>query len=208
MALRALGNVIDEMKIQNQSILGVDIGCSLLAWDFFDIDTIQTHHGRTTPVMLGLKMAQPKKIMIAYMGDGGAYAIGAQHLINSAIRDDNITVIVINNANYAMTGGQQAPTTMPGQITETTPYGKKTNFLKGPEIVKTINPHAYVARSLATKLDLTEKFIKKALTYQIRNKGFSFLEILSPCPTNWKIPPTEIIKFLAKMQEHFPIGEL
>jgi len=208
MVLRALGNVIDELQIQNQTIFGVDIGCSLLAWDFFDIDTIQTHHGRTIPVMVGIKIAQPQKLTIAYLGDGGGYAIGVQHLVNSALRNDPITVILVNNANYAMTGGQQAPTTLPKQMTETTPYGKKGQSLKGPEMVKAINHEAFVARGIAIKLKETQDLIKKALLHQKENKGFSFLEILSPCPTNWKLPPTEIGKFLETMQQYFPLGEL
>ncbi len=208
MALRSLGYVIDELKIQSKTIIGVDIGCSLLAWDFFDIDTIQTHHGRTTPVMVGLKMAQPEKIMIGYMGDGGGYAIGAQHLVNSAVRNDKITVILINNANYAMTGGQQAPTTMPGQITETTPYGHKEYYLKGPEMVKNINPHAFVARGMATEPKELDQLMKTALQWQIKNKGFSFLEILSPCPNNWRLKPPETLKFLEKLKKYYPLGKI
>lgn len=208
MALRALGNVIDDLQIQNQTIFGVDIGCSLLAWDFFDVDTIQTHHGRTVPVMVGIKMAQPQKLAIAYLGDGGGYAIGAQHLVNSALRNDPITVILVNNANYAMTGGQQAPTTLPKQVTETTPYGKKGQSLKGPEMVKAINYEAFVARGIAIKLKETQDLIKKALLHQRENKGFSFVEILSPCPTNWRTAPKETLDFLEKMKQLFPLGEL
>lgn len=208
MALRALGNTIDTLAIQENTILGVDIGCSLLAWDFFDLDTIQTHHGRTIPVILGLKMAQTDKIVLAYMGDGGGYAIGAQHLVNSALRDDPITVILINNANYGMTGGQQSPTTLTDQITETTPYGKIGAILKGPEMVRAINQNAYIARAIATNLSLTQEYLKKAILHQKEKSGFSFVEIISPCPNNWKLPPAEINNFLKKIQEFLPVGEL
>jgi len=207
MALRSLGQAIDRLKIADQTIFGVDIGCSLLAWDFFDIDTIQTHHGRTIPVMLGLKMAQGKKVCIAYLGDGGGYAIGAQHLVNSSLRDDPITVILINNANYAMTGGQQAPTTLSDQITETTPYGKMTASLKGPELVRNINPRAFVGRGLAIQIEKTENLIQRAIQHQQEKNGFSFVEILAPCPTNWRLPPLEMKNFMQKMQDNFPIGD-
>lgn len=208
MVLRALGEVIDDLKIQDQTILGVDIGCSLLAWDFFDLDTIQTHHGRTTPVMVGIKMAQPDRIVIAYMGDGGGYAIGAQHLVNTAVRDDPVFVILINNANYGMTGGQQAPTTIPGQITETTPYGRKQTFLLGPEMVRTINKKAYIARALATQFIPLKQMVQKAIAHQLNKNGFSFLEVVSPCPTNWRTDAQKTLAYLETLKEKFPIGDL
>jgi 2-oxoglutarate ferredoxin oxidoreductase subunit beta len=104
--LKALGQVIDELGIQDRVVFGCDIGCSLLSWDFFNVDSVQTHHGRTTPVMVGIKRANPELIVVAYMGDGGGYAIVSQHLVNAATRDDKITVLLVNNTNYAMTGGQ------------------------------------------------------------------------------------------------------
>ena len=151
LVLKALGQVIDELGIQGQVIFGCDIGCSLLSWDFFNVDTIQTHHGRTTPVMVGLKRANPDLIVIAYMGDGGGYAIGSQHLVNATNRNDMITAILVNNTVYAMTGGQMAPTTMPQQKTETTPYGrdiKETGYpMMGREMVAAVaHEGAYVAR--------------------------------------------------------------
>ena len=127
-ALKQLGYAIDELKIQDKITFGIDIGCSLLAWNFFDIDTIQTHHGRTTPVMVGYKMMKPKRVAIAYMGDGGGYAIGLQSLLHAAFRNDPVTVILVNNSNYAMTGGQMAPTTRIGEITTTTPGGTPAEF--------------------------------------------------------------------------------
>ncbi|MDD2433050.1 MAG: thiamine pyrophosphate-dependent enzyme, partial [Clostridia bacterium] len=124
LVLKALGEAIDELDIQDRVVFGCDIGCSLLAWDFFNVDIVQTHHGRTTPVMVGVKRARPDRICIAYMGDGGGYAIGAQHLVNAATRNEKITAILVNNCNYGMTGGQMAPTTLPEMKTETTPYGR------------------------------------------------------------------------------------
>jgi len=126
LVLKALGQVIDEMGISEKTVFMVDIGCSLLAWDFFDIPTTQTHHGRTIPTAVGFKKVKKDKIVIAYVGDGGAYAIGLQHTITSCLRNDPITTIVVNNTVYAMTGGQLAPTTTDNEITTTTPEGKKS----------------------------------------------------------------------------------
>ncbi len=206
--LKMLGYVIDELKIAKKTVYGCDIGCMLLSWNFFDVDIIQAHHGRITPVMVGLKRANPRAIAIAYMGDGGAYAIGAQHLVAGAMRNENITVIVANNTNYAMTGGQEAPTTIPGEITATTPFGADNHFLLGPEMVRQINKKAYIARGTTLNPLQVKGFIKKAIQSQISNKGFSFVEILSGCPINWKTDAKKTIEFLKKMEKYFPLGEV
>src|SRR3972149_11138121 len=138
----------------------------------FDVDTIQTHHGRVLPVMVGFKLARPDSVVIAFMGDGGGYAIGAQHLINSCMRDDKVTAILINNANYAMTGGQMAPTTLVSQKTTTTPAGRNFqisgNPLHGPEMLASISSEdAYIARAISSDYQDTLNKIKKALQNQI-----------------------------------------
>ncbi|ABB14378.1 thiamine pyrophosphate-dependent enzyme [Carboxydothermus hydrogenoformans] len=213
-ALKALGMVIDELGIQDKTVFGVDIGCSLLAWDFFNVDTIQTHHGRTTPVITGIKRANPELITIAYMGDGGGYAIGSQHLVNAAARNEKITVILINNTNYGMTGGQMAPTTLPGQKTETTPYGRdvgETGYpTLGPEMVAAIaREGAYVARGTVANLRQLKGFIKKAIENQMAGNGFSFVEVLSGCPTNWRTNAKETWDFIENtMTQYFKVGEL
>ena len=125
LVLKALGMAVDRLEIAERVLFGCDIGCSLLAWDFFNLDTVQTHHGRTVPFIVGAKRARPHLIGIAYMGDGGGYAIGVQHLINAVMRNDRILVIIVNNTTYAMTGGQMAPTSLPGQKTETSPGGRE-----------------------------------------------------------------------------------
>lgn len=207
--LKILGFVIDELKIAKKTVYGCDIGCMLLTWDFFKINTIQTHHGRTTPVIAGIKAANPDFVAIAYMGDGGAYAIGAQHIINAAMRNDQVTLIVANNANYAMTGGQEAPTTIPGQVTDTNPHGADKHYLLGPEMIAQIAPpEAYVARASTLNPAGVKKVLKKALEHQINCKGFSFVEVLAPCPTNWKTDATETIKFMKHLEEYFPVGEI
>jgi len=207
--LKELGFVIDALDIQKKTMLGLDIGCSLLAWDFFNVNSLQTHHGRTIPVAVGYKKAKPKSVSIAYLGDGGAYAIGAQHLIHSAMRDDNITVIIVNNTTYAMTGGQEAPTTVPQEITATTPQGADEYFLKGPEMVRNINPNAYIARTITTHPQLVQNCIKKALNWQINNKGFAMVEILSFCPTNWKTNTAkETWEYMEEIKKIYKIGEI
>jgi 2-oxoglutarate ferredoxin oxidoreductase subunit beta len=213
LALKMLGEAIDELGIQDKIVFGCDIGCSLLSWDFFNIDSVQTHHGRTTPVITGIKRARPELIGIAYMGDGGGYAIGSQHLVNSATRNEKITAILINNTNYGMTGGQMAPTTLPGQKTETTPYGRDPEEsgypTLGPEMVAAIaREGAYVARGSISNQRQLKNIFKKALQNQIDGNGFSFVEVLSSCPTNWRTNAEATWRFVEKdMAEYFPVGE-
>lgn len=213
LVLKALGEAIEELAIEDKVVFGCDIGCSLLAWDFFNLDSVQTHHGRTTPVMTGIKRARPDRICVAYMGDGGGYAIGSQHLVNAAARNEKITVILVNNAQYAMTGGQMAPTTLPGQKTETTPYGRDVELqgypTLGPEMVSAITRDgAYVARGTVANLRQLKRFIKNALQNQMEGNGFSFVEALSLCPTNWRTNAEQTWKFLEEeMASYFKVGE-
>lgn len=214
LVLKALGEAIDELGIQDRTVFGCDIGCSLLSWDFFNIDSVQTHHGRTTPVMTGIKRARPELICIAYMGDGGGYAIGSQHLVNAAARNENITVVLANNTVYAMTGGQMAPTTMPEQKTETSPFGRdpaKTGHpMQGPEMVAAITKEgAYVARGTMANMRQLKSYLKKALQNQLDKKGFSFVEALSSCPTNWRTNAGETWKYVEDtMPGYFKVGEI
>jgi len=210
--LKQLGYAIDELGIQGKTTFGIDIGCSLLAWNFFDVDTIQTHHGRTTPVMVGYKMSKPGRIAIAYMGDGGGYAIGLQSLIHACFRNDSITVILVNNGNYAMTGGQMAPTTRPGEITATTPDGNLSGFgegFKGPELLTNVAAkNAYIARATVSKPLILRNTLMKALKNQTENKAFSFVEVLSICPTNWKMNAKQCFSRLSEDESYYAPGEL
>ncbi|MFZ5632764.1 MAG: thiamine pyrophosphate-dependent enzyme [Bacillota bacterium] len=214
LVLKALGQAIDELDIQGKTAFGCDIGCSLLSWDFFNVDTVQTHHGRTTPVMTGVKRANPDLICIAYMGDGGGYAIGSQHLVNAAARNEKITVILANNTVYAMTGGQMAPTTMPGQKTETSPYGRDTEAtgrpMRGPEMVAAITGEgAYVARGSIANMRQLKACLKKALENQMQGRGFSFVEAISSCPTNWRTNAEETWRYVEDtMPNYFKVGEI
>lgn len=214
LVLKALGEAIDELGIQDKVVFGADIGCSLLAWDFFNCDTVQTHHGRTTPVVTGVKRANPDLVCIAYMGDGGGYAIGSQHLFNAAARNERILAILVNNTQYGMTGGQMAPTTLPGQKTETSPYGRDVEQAgyptQGPEAVAAITQDgAYVARGTIANLRQLKGFLKKGLENQMAGNGFSFVEALSTCPTNWRTNAAKTWEFVEKeMTKYFKVGEI
>jgi 2-oxoglutarate/2-oxoacid ferredoxin oxidoreductase subunit beta len=206
--LKALGFAIDELGIQKEVAFGIDIGCSLLAWDYFNIDTIETHHGRTIPTMVGFKRARPDAVTIAYVGDGGAYAIGGGHLINAAIRNEKIMVIVVNNAVYAMTGGQEAPTTLPGMVVDTAPCGADQYYMRGPEMIRNVNPTAFIARGITTRQLALRELLKEALEFHIAGKGFTFVEVLSPCTLNWKTMdrPDKTFAFLEHvLAKTFPV---
>lgn len=210
--LKMLGQAIDEMKIADRVVFLVDIGCALLAWDFFDLSSSQTHHGRTLPVATGFKMANPKKIVIAYVGDGGGYAIGLQHTITSCLRNDPITTILINNTLYAMTGGQLAPTTVEGEVTTTTPAGKKTKevgkTIHGPEMLSWVaSKDAYLARGSTDKPLVLKQYLKKAIETQIKG-NFSFVEAVSACPLNWRTDASQTIKRMKDLEKIFQLGEI
>ncbi len=205
--LRFLHSILKEKGLDKKSVLGLDIGCSLLAWDFLPINTFQTHHGRVTPTMIGFKKAKPDSISIACTGDGGAYAIGMQGLFWAALRNDPVTVLVVNNALYAMTGGQTAPTTMEGQKTSTSPSGNEQPPVRGPELIRELNKDAYLARVAVNEPAKLKEYLEKALVAQ-QEGNFSLVEVLSYCPTNWKTWGVETNKFLdEKMKPIFTTGE-
>lgn len=213
MVLKTLAFAIDDLGIKPNTVFGCDIGCSLLSWNYMDVDTVQAHHGRTTPVIYGVTRANPEIIGIAYMGDGGGLAIGAQHLVNAAVRNEKMLVVLVNNTNYGMTGGQMAPTTMPGQRTETTPYGRDVEVTgkpaKGAEMVASIvDPEkGYVARATVSNLRTLRKTFKKALN-NVQQGNFSFVEVLSLCPLNWRTNNVDTWDRLKTMEEFFPVNEL
>ena len=212
MILKTLAKTIDELELKERTVFGCDIGCSLLSWNYMDLDTVQTHHGRTTPVIYGVTRANPGTVGIAYMGDGGGLAIGAQHLVNAATRSENLLVIVANNTNYGMTGGQMSPTTMPGQKTETTPYGRDPEVTgrpaKAAELVSAIaDPNkSYVARASVSNLRKLNQVFKKALK-NVAEGGYSFVEVLSVCPLNWRTNNEATWDRLKTMEECFEVKE-
>lgn len=206
--LKTLGFTVDDLKIQDKTVLATDIGCSLLAWDYFDIDTIQAHHGRATSTAVGLKKALPKSIILAYMGDGGGYSIGLHHLIHAAKRNEPLTVILVNNTVFAMTGGQKAPTTVIGEETESSPGGKFTEDgpIFGPELLKEIQPKAFLARTSVDNLPQLKNYLEKAINHQMTNNSFAFVEVLSWCPVNWKMDMRSCSNFLQKLKKIYPLG--
>lgn len=208
MVLLALNKVLAENNWKSQAVLGLDIGCSLLAWNFLSINTFQTHHGRVSPTMVGFKRGRPESLAVGYSGDGGAYAIGLQSLLHAAKRDEPITVLVINNTVYGMTGGQTSPTTYHGQKTATAPEGFLGEPLLGPELLSNVcSKDAFLARTAVNDPATVGKFIKKALETQ-QAGHFSLVEFLSFCPTNWKTQGPASVEYLNNLKNIFPIGEI
>lgn len=202
-----LKRVLSENNELDKAVLGLDIGCSLLAWNFLPINTFQTHHGRVTPTMVGFKRARPESLAVAYAGDGGAYAIGWQSLYHAARRDEPISVFVVNNTVYGMTGGQTAPTTLVGQVTPTSPEGNEDLPFLGPENLRLVaNENAYLARTAVNTPEDLFNCIKKSLATQ-KSGHFSLVEFLSYCPTNWHTKGTATNDYLEKMKETFKLGE-
>lgn len=204
--LQTLYKILKEKNIEKQSVLGLDIGCSLLAWDLLTINTFQTHHGRVTPTMVGFKRARENSFSFAYTGDGGAYSIGLQSLIWAAKRNDAVTVIVANNSVYAMTGGQTAPTTIKDQVTLTSPEGSSEEPIDGLALVRAVNKKAYVARTSVNNPKELNECLQKAIESQSQG-NFSIVEVLSYCPTSWKTFGVETNNFLEGLKKVFVIGE-
>lgn len=207
--LLMLKQVLSSMGLEKKAVLGLDIGCSLLAWNYLPINTFQTHHGRVSPVMVGFKRARPNSICIGYTGDGGAYSIGIQSLLHSAKRDEPITVLVINNTVYAMTGGQTAPTTLIGQKTDTNPTGQTEAPFLGPEFLKHIvHQDAFLARTAVNDPQQMQTYIKKAIETQ-QAGHFALVEFLSFCPTAWHTVGQGTLDYLEKkMKPVFKTGEI
>ena len=213
-AHRLIGEVIDQFNIRENTIGIAPIGCAVFAYDYFDVDILEIPHGRPPAAATGMKRACPDKIIFAYQGDGDLAAIGTAEIIHAANRGENITIFFINNATYGMTGGQMAPTTLKGQKTTTTPLGRNPNLAGYPihvsELLAVLEGTAFVARGSLDSyknIVITKKYIEKAFKYQIENKGFSLVEMLSPCPTDWGMSPEEAIKWLREnMMKEFKLG--
>jgi len=213
-AHRLVAEVLEELGVEGDTIGVAPVGCSVMAYDYFNCDMQEAAHGRAPAVATGIKRVHPDKVVFTYQGDGDLAAIGTAETVHSATRGENITVIFINNTIYGMTGGQMAPTTLEGQVTQTSPYGRdlKTqgNPIRVAEMLATLDGPSYIARvSLDTvpNIKKAKAAIKKAFQNQIEGKGFSLVEILSTCPTNWGMSPLEAIKRLQDdMIPHYPLG--
>lgn len=211
---RLVAEVMDELDIEGKAVGIASVGCSVMCYDYFACDMIQAPHGRAPAVATGVKRAKPDSVVFTYQGDGDLAAIGTAETVHSATRGENITVIFINNAIYGMTGGQMAPTTLPGQITQTTPYGRDTKTAGNPiricEMLSTLDGVALAQRvnvNDVRNVRITKKAIKKAFQNQIDKKGFSIVEVLSTCPTNWGLSPAESLKWVEEeMMPYYPLG--
>jgi 2-oxoglutarate ferredoxin oxidoreductase subunit beta len=215
-AHRILAEVIEEYGLQGETIGVAPVGCSVLMYDFMNIDMQQAAHGRAPAVATAIKRLWPEKFVFTYQGDGDLAAIGTAETIHACNRGENIMIIFINNGIYGMTGGQMAPTTLPGMKSSTSPYGRdvKTmgNPLKMTDIVATLPGTYFVTRqSVHTPANVrkTKKAMKKAVEYQKQNKGTCFIEIVSNCPSGWKMTPVEANKWMeANMFPFYPLGDM
>jgi 2-oxoglutarate ferredoxin oxidoreductase subunit beta len=202
------------MGLQDKAIGVPPPGCSVFAYYYFDVDMVESAHGRGAAVATGIKRAFPEAVVFTYQGDGDLAGIGTAETIHAANRGENITSIFINNAVYGMTGGQMAPTTLVGQTTTTTPYGRDIILegypIKMSEILALVEGTAYIERvavNSPANIRKTKKAIQKAFQVQLDKRGFAMVEILSPCPTNWKMSPVEAWQWVDKeMTKVFPLG--
>ena len=213
LASRLVGEVAEELGIVEKLVTVVDVACCSFNIDYWNFDTIMAAHGRDIPTAAGVKYVRPDCPVLAYMGDGAAYSIGMAETIHSALRNDNICVIVINNSVFGMTGGQMAPTTLPGEKTATSPKGKdpsRYGTISGVELHKGMDI-AYLARAELVGvggMTKAKRYIKKAMEHQLNCDGFSLVELLSPCPTNLNLPPVKAKQFVhEEMTKYFPLGE-
>jgi len=211
---RLITEVIEELNI-GEKVIGIPPpGCSVFAYNYFDVDMAESAHGRGAAVATGIKRAFPEAIVFTYQGDGDLAAIGTAETIHAANRGEKITAIFINNAVYGMTGGQMAPTTLKAQITTTTPFGRDEMVegypVKMSEIVAMVQGAKYIERvavNSPANIRKTKKAIEKAFKVQIDGLGYALVEILSPCPTNWKMSPVESWQWVDKvMTKEFPLG--
>jgi 2-oxoglutarate ferredoxin oxidoreductase subunit beta len=213
---KLIAEVIDEMGIQDRIIGIAPVGCAVLAYDYIDIDWQEAAHGRAPALATGIKRVLPDKYVFTYQGDGDLAAIGTAETIHAANRGENITIIFINNAIYGMTGGQMAPTTLEGQKTTTSPYGRNIKEMGRPikiaDLVALLPGACYVTRQMvadAAGVRKAKKAIMKAFKLQEENKGLSLIEIVSNCPSNWKMTPIESFEWSKEnMVPYYPLGDL
>lgn len=212
---RLTAEVIDELGIAGRTIGLASVGCSVFSYNYFNVDMVQASHGRSPAVATGLKRALPDRVVFTYQGDGDLAAIGTAETIHAAARGENITVIFINNTNFGMTGGQMAPTTLLGQVTTTTPGGRTSSESGYPlricEMLATIEGVAFLSRVTVHKPAMVAKAraaIKKAFQAQLAGAGFSLVEVLATCPTNWGQSPVGALRWLEEnMLPAYPVGE-
>ena len=211
---RLVAEAIDEWGIEGTTIGVAPVGCAVMAYDYFACDMIEAPHGRAPAVATGIKRSRPENIVFTYQGDGDLASIGMAETVHSAARNENITVIFVNNAIYGMTGGQMAPTSLPGQVTQTSPYGRDVKHCGWPirvcEMLATLEGPEYITRVAVNNVKNVKnakKAIKKAFQNQIEGKGFSLVEVVSACPTNWGMTPQKALEWVeSDMLPYYPIG--
>lgn len=211
---KLVAEVLEELGIIGETIGVAPVGCSVFAYEYFACDMQEAAHGRAPAVATGIKRALPNNIVFTYQGDGDLAAIGTAEIVHAAMRSENITTIFVNNGIYGMTGGQMAPTTLPNQVTTTSPTGRQVSAsgypLKISEMLATMDQVAYIER--VTVIDTpsimkAKKAIKKAFQYQMEGKGFTMIEVLSTCPTNWGMTPVQALGWLKEnMIPMYPLG--
>lgn len=211
---RLVAEVMEELGVLDKAIGVAPVGCAVFAYEYFNCDMQEAAHGRAPAVATGIKRVHPDRVVFTYQGDGDLAAIGTAETVHAAARGENITVIFVNNAIYGMTGGQMAPTSLIGQETLTTPYGRKSENngypIKMCEMLSTLDGVSYIERVSVYDVKhvlQAKKAIKNAFTAQINKKGFSMIEVLSSCPTNWGLSPNEALKWIKdKMEPYYPLG--
>lgn len=213
-AHRLVAESLEELGVGERAVGVAPVGCAVFAYNYFNCDMAEAAHGRAPAMATGLKRACPEDVVFTYQGDGDLASIGMAEIVHAAARGEKITVIFINNAIYGMTGGQMAPTTLVGQVTTTSPYGRAKEHCGSPvkicEMLATIDGAAYLERVALTDVKgvvAAKRAIKKAFQCQIDGKGFSLVEVLSTCPTNWGKSPVEALDWLRdNMIPVFPLG--
>ncbi|WP_272698780.1 thiamine pyrophosphate-dependent enzyme [Desulfovibrio sp. Fe33] len=213
-AHRLIGELLDEMNLAENTLLVTSIGCSVFLYNYLNVDAVEAPHGRAPAVATGVKRSRPDKFVFTYQGDGDLASIGMAEIMHAANRGEKMCVVFVNNTVYGMTGGQMAPTTMIGQITTTTPAGRCQTHEGAPirmtEIIASLGGVAFAARGAlnsVANIKKAKKYLKKAFEFQLNNTGFGFVELLSGCPTNWKMTPLKANERIEKeMIPYFPLG--
>jgi 2-oxoglutarate ferredoxin oxidoreductase subunit beta len=212
---RLIAEVMDELDIRERTVGIAPVGCSVLAYNYFECDFAEAAHGRAPAMATGMKRANPDLVVFTYQGDGDLASIGTNELIHAAARGENITTVFINNAVYGMTGGQMAPTTLPGMVTTSSPYGRDVKTQGYPvrvcELVSQLDGAAYIVRRTAHRPAEVRKLrraLKTAFQVQMSGLGFSLVEVVSNCPTNWGMTPKESLKFVEeRMLDYYVLGD-
>lgn len=212
---RLIAEVLDELQIRDQAIGVASVGCSVFVYNYLDCDFAGAPHGRAPALATGIKRIHPDRVVFTYQGDGDLAAIGTGEIVHAAARGENITVIFVNNAVYGMTGGQMAPTTLPGMRSTSSPQGRDPATMGYPlrmaELLATVDGASYVVRRAVHDpghIHRAKQAIKTAFQVQRQGKGFALVELLSTCPVNWGLTPAQAVRFLAeRMIPYYPLGD-